>query len=114
MLTSIALQSGATVAVGAVDATLGKTVVNMVSLGFLGFAAAMSLIGAILIFNSRHATAAQLKTGKMWFALAFANVVIGSGIHLWDTREGGSVIVNFSPRFAEDQLPSPYIVVGVA
>jgi hypothetical protein len=112
-LTLVAMGAAGTVAAGAVDVSLGKTVVDLVSLGFLGFAAATSLIGAVVIMNNRKASAAQMKTGRLWLALTFANVVIGACLHMWDTRQGGSVIVNFSPRIADEALPAPYILVGV-
>lgn len=114
MLTLVTLVASQGVAAGTVDVSLGKTVIDLVSLGFLGFAAATSLIGAVVIMNSKRASAAQMKTGRMWLALTFANVVVGAGLHIWDTRQGGSVIVNFSPRIEDEALPAPYIMVGVS
>ena len=88
---------------------LGDSLVKLAQLGFIGLSIALFLLGAIVLISGKAGSADEQRTRRTYLWAAFLSVFVGAGVHIWDTHNSGTVIIEFSPDFEGAGLPVPTI-----
>jgi hypothetical protein len=111
MLLAASLPAWAQTAPEKIDPEWGDKLVALAQVGFMGVAIGVFLLAAFVLVWGKRDTEQQAKTVRQYLMYAFLSLVVAAGVEVWKTRNYGTVIVWFSPKFSDD-LPQPVIRNG--